>query len=267
MSIRAMSTAATGMRALSTAIDVIANNVANVNTVGFKKQRTDFEDLFYQQIRVSGGEAEGGGTIPAPVQVGLGTRLAATLRMFTQGSLQETGRELDMAIEGTGFFQIQLPDDIGGGAGYTRAGNFARDQNGQLVTVNGRLLSPGITIPADTTKISIGDDGVVRVAQPGQTELAEVGTIELANFPNPEGLKSIGENVFIETHASGAPVTGQPGTGGLGFVQQAFLETSNVEVVRELVGLIENQRAFELNSQSIKTANEMLQVASRLRNG
>ena len=265
MSIRAMNTAATGMRALSTALDVIANNIANVNTVGFKRSRVNFEDLFYQEIRTSGSEAEAGGTVPSPVQVGLGVRVASTQRMFSQGSLEETKRQLDLAIEGAGFFQVQLPDDVGSGIGYTRAGNFARDQEGRLVTMNGRLVIPPITIPADAEAIAISDDGVVSVRQTGQTELTEVGTIELALFPNPEGLKTIGENLFVETHASGPPTTGQPGTGGLGFIQQGFLETSNVEVVKELVGLIENQRAFELNGQSIKTADEMLQVTARLR--
>jgi len=267
MSIRAMSTAATGMRALSTAIDVIANNIANVNTLGFKRSRTNFEDLFYQELRASGSEAAGGGIVPTPTQVGLGVRLASTQRMFTQGSLQETERELDLAVEGAGFFQIQLPDDIGGGVGYTRAGNFAKDQDGQLATVNGRLAIPPITIPADAQKTEIGDNGVVAVLQTGETELTAIGTLELAHFPNPEGLKAIGENLYVETHSSGPPTVDQPGNGGLGLIQQGFLETSNVEVVKELVGLIENQRAFELNSQSIKTADEMLQVAAHLRNG
>lgn len=265
MSIRAMNTAASGMRALSTAVDVIANNVANVNTLGFKKSRANFEDLFYQEIRGSGSETGSGGMVPTPIQVGLGVRLASTQRLFTQGSLQETERELDLAIEGPGFFQVQLPDDIGGGTGYTRAGNFARDQNGRLVTVNGRLVLPAVTIPADTLAINVNSEGIIAVLQAGQTELTEVGTLELASFQNPEGLKSIGENVFIETQASGAPTTGEPGTDGLGLIQQGFLESSNVQVVNELVGLIENQRAFELNSQSIKTADEMLQVAARLR--
>jgi flagellar basal-body rod protein FlgG len=265
MSIRAMNTAATGMRALSIGIDLIANNVANVNTVGFKRSRANFEDLFYQQMRISGGETQGGGRVPAPLQVGLGVRLASTQRVFTQGNLQETERNLDLAVEGAGFFQVQLPDDIGGGVGYTRAGNFATDSEGRVVTVNGRLLSPAITIPSDWQDIDVSKDGVVYVRQAGQTDLTQVGTIELAQFANPEGLQAIGENLFIETHASGSPTTGQPGTGGLGLVQQGFLETSNVEIVKELVGLIENQRAFELNSQSIKTADEMLQVAARLR--
>jgi len=262
-----MNTAATGMRALSTAIDVIANNIANVNTLGFKGSRTNFQDLFYQELRASGSEIENGGMVPAPMQVGLGVRVASTQRLFTQGSLQGTERNLDVAIEGAGFFQVQLPDDIGGGAGYTRAGNFGRDENGRLVTMNGRFLIPSATIPDDTEMIDISSDGVIYVLQTGQTELSEVGTIELAQFPNAEGLKAIGENLFVETHASGSPTTGQPGTGGLGQVQQGYLETSNVHVVKELVGLIENQRAFELNSQSIKTADEMLQVAARLRNG
>jgi flagellar basal-body rod protein FlgG len=266
MSIRAMSTAATGMRALSTAIDVIANNVANVNTLGFKRSRANFEDLFYQEIRVSGSEIQGGGVVPAPMQVGLGVRLASTQRIFTQGGLQETERDLDMAVEGAGFFQVQLPDDIGGGVGYTRAGNFARDQDGRLVTVNGRLVQPAITIPTDAQYIDVTTDGVISVRQPGQTDLSQVGTIELAHFANPEGLEAIGENLYIETSASGSPTTGQPGTGGLGLIRKGYLETSNVQVVRELVGLIENQRAFELNSQSIKTADEMLQVVARLRN-
>jgi len=266
MSIRAMSTAATGMNALSVGTDVIANNIANVSTLGFKKSRVNFEDLFYQEIRASGSETSNGGIVPTPVQVGLGVRLASTQRLMSQGSLQETERELDVAIEGSGFFQIQLPDDIGGGVGYTRAGNFARDADGRLVTSNGRLVVPNLTVPGDATHVEIDSEGVVSVLQYGQTELSEIGTLELASFQNPEGLKSIGANLFIETHASGPPTTGQPGSGGLGLLQQGFLESSNVQVVNELVGLIENQRAFELNSQSIKTADEMLQVAATLRN-
>jgi flagellar basal-body rod protein FlgG len=262
-----MSTAATGMRALSTAIDVIANNVANVNTLGFKKSRVNFEDLFYQEIRSSGSEMEGGGVVPTPIQVGLGVRVASTQRVFTQGGLQETERKFDLAIEGPGFFQIQLPDDIGGGVGYTRAGNFARDQNGRLVTVNGRLVLPAITVPGDTLDIDVNSEGVVSVIQAGQTELAQIGTIELSHFQNSEGLRAMGENLYVETDASGPPTNGQPGADGLGMLQQGFLETSNVSVVTELVSLIENQRAFELNSQSIKTADEMLQVVARLRSG
>ena len=265
MSIRAMSTAATGMRALSTAVDVISNNIANVNTVGFKKSRANFADLFYQELRASGSQIENGGNIPAPMQVGLGVRVASTQRVFSQGGLQESERELDLAIEGAGFFQIQLPAEVGGGMGYTRAGNFGRDQNGRLVTVDGRLVQPAITLPADTQRIDVNSSGVVSVLQSGQETLSQVGVLELAQFPNLEGLKSIGENLYVETPASGSPSTGQPETAGLGKVRQGYLETSNVQVVNELVGLIENQRAFELNSQSIKAADEMLQVVASLR--
>jgi flagellar basal-body rod protein FlgG len=265
MSIRAMNTAATGMRALSLAVDVTANNIANVNTLGFKKSRTNFSDLFYQELRAAGSETENGGNLPTPVQVGLGVRVSSTQRMFTQGSLQETERELDLAIVGTGFFQVQLPSDIGGGVGYTRAGNFARDQSGRLVTVDGRLVLPSITIPADATRIDINSQGIVSVLTPGQTAMSQVGTLELAQFANPEGLKAIGENLYVETYASGAPTTGQAGEAGLGLIKQGFLETSNVQVVNELTGLIESQRAFELNSQCIKAADEMLQVIASLR--
>ncbi|MGB9498900.1 MAG: flagellar basal-body rod protein FlgG [Dissulfuribacterales bacterium] len=260
--IRGLWTASTGMQAQQLNIDVIANNLANVNTSGFKKSRPDFQDLMYQTITQAGTTSGVGNEIPTGIQVGLGTRPVAVQKIFTQGNYQETGNDLDIAIEGDGFFQILQPD---GSTSYTRAGAFKLDSTGAIVTSDGYPLQPAITIPTDTTAITITEDGTVSVLQAGQTASTQVGTIELANFSNPAGLKAIGKNLFQETDASGAVVLGTAGTDGLGTLTQKFLEMSNVSVVEEMVNMIVGQRAYEINSKAIQTADEMLQTANNVK--
>ncbi len=263
----ALHTAASGLSALSTEIDVRANNIANVNTIGFKGQRVNFEDLLYQHKLQPGVENAAGDAPPAGIQVGLGVRVSDTQPKFEVGSPIQTGNDLDMMIEGDGFFQVRTLEQEGTGIGYTRAGNFFRNPDGELVLGNssGSRLEPPINIPVDATSISISRDGTVSVMQPGAIQPAQVGQIELADFVNPAGLKRIGGNRFVETPASGPPITGAPGEDSLGPVLQHFIESSNVDPVEELVGLIKTQRAFELNSQTIQAADEVLQVISNLR--
>ncbi len=266
MGLTALFSAATGMKAQDTNIDVISNNIANVNTTAFKGVRANFQDLMYQRISVAGATDGENNQVPSETAVGLGVELVNTQRQFTQGRLDATGRELDIAIEGKGFLQIQLPEDAGrGGYGYTRDGNLYVDANGQLVTSQGYKVQPNITLPSDFTKVVIAKDGTVSVQTPGTTGLTQVGQLQLAYFTNPEGLESIGQNAFLETDASGTPNTGVPGSSGLGLVNQGHLENSNVELVDELVNMIRAQRAYEFNSQTIKTADEMLQALSTLR--
>ncbi len=260
--IRGLWTASTGMQAQQLNIDVIANNLANVNTSGFKKSRPDFQDLMYQTIIQAGTTSGVGNEIPTGIQVGLGTRPVAVQKIFTQGDYQETGNDLDIAIEGDGFFQVLQPD---GTTSYTRAGAFKLDSTGAMVTSDGYPLQPAITIPTDTTAVTITDDGTVSVLQAGQTASTQVGTIELASFSNPAGLKAIGKNLFLETDASGAVVLGTAGTDGLGTISQGFLEMSNVSVVEEMVNMIVGQRAYEVNSKAIQTADEMLQTANNVK--
>lgn len=267
MSIQALSTAATGLDALQTRIDVIANNLANVNTDGFHRSRIAFEDLFYQHLRMPGSQNEVAQT-GLGIHVGLGVRVAATQQVFEQGPLKSTGRDKDVAIVGRGFFQVQIPDTGGLNVGYTRAGNFTLNSDGQIVLSNahsGKLLLPAITVPSDTTTLQIDPDGTVRVSQSGSTTMTEIGQIELADFTNPEGLIPIGENMFLESEASGSPTTGVPGSDSLGQTRQGVLEGSNVSPVEELVDLISTQRAFELNSQVVKAADEALRVIANLR--
>lgn len=267
MAIVALNTAATGLAALSTEIDVIAHNLANVNTTAFKRSRVNFEDLLYQRQNTPGSRATSGATVPSVTQVGLGVRVSNTQLDMSQGSLESTKRQLDVAIEGDGFFQVQIQDDIGTGTGYTRVGTFFINRDGQFVLGNseGFLLEPAITVPADALDVTVGSDGTVEVTVPGSITPTTVGTIELARFVNDEGLQAIGSNIYVESEASGPPVTAVPGEGGAGTLVQEFLETSNVDPVRELVSLIKAQRAFELNSQSIQTADETLQVVGNLR--
>lgn len=261
--IRSLYTAATGMQAQQTNMDVISNNLANVNTRGFKKSRAEFQDLLYQTLRSSGATQAAGMTVPTGVQVGLGTRLVATQKQFTQGDLQETGNVFDMAIEGDGFFQVKLPT---GDTGYTRCGSFTPDRDGKLVTADGYVLQPEITIPQGATDISIGKDGTITVTVPGQANAQAVGTIELAKFVNPAGLIAEGGNIFTaRPDASGEAVPGTPGVDGFGSISNRFLETSNVKVVDEMVSMIIAQRAYEVNSKSIQSADEMLQTANNLR--
>ncbi len=268
MTVGALSTAATGLNALSSKLDVIANNLANVNTIGFKRSRTNFEDLLYQVKRQPGAENSQGDIAPAGIMVGNGVQLSSTQIMFEPGGVDMTGRPLDLRIEGNGFFQVKVFDDMGpNGIGYTRAGNFMRNANSELVlgNRNGFRLEPPVTVPEDATEIVITSDGTVMTLSPGDTELQDQGQILLARFVNPEGLVARGQNVYVETAASGPPDVLTPTEGGAGAIAQNSLEMSNVEPVTELVDMIQCQRAFELNSQSIKAADEMLRVVSRLR--
>jgi len=266
MGLTALFSAATGMQAQERNIDVISNNIANVNTTAFKKVRANFQDLMYQQLSPSGAVDAASNQVPSETAVGLGVELVNTQRSFTQGRLENTGRDLDMALEGKGFFQIQLPEDVGrGGYGFTRDGNFYVDSEGQLVTSQGYRVAPNITLPTDYTKVVVAKDGTVSVQTPGTTGLTELAQLELAYFINPEGLEAHGENIYLETDASGPVNTGVPGEAGLGLINQSHLESSNVELVEELVNMIRAQRAFEFNSQSIKTSDEMLQILGTLR--
>lgn len=254
--IRALWTAKTGLDGQQTHLDMIAHNLANVSTNGYKTMRPVFEDLLYQNIRQPGAQSSQQTQLPSGLQIGVGARVVATEHIFTQGNLQQTGNALDMAINGRGFFQILMPD---GTTAYTRDGAFQVDNTGQVVTSSGYPLQPSITIPADALSVTIGADGTVSVTQPGSTAVNQIGTIQLASFINPNGLQSLGENLFAETAASGAPAPNTPGTNGLGVINQAFLETSNVNVAEELVNMIETQRAFEINSKAITTSDQMLQ--------
>ncbi|MCX7962311.1 MAG: flagellar basal-body rod protein FlgG [Burkholderiales bacterium] len=254
--IRSLWISKTGLDAQQTNLDVIANNLANVATNGFKRSRAVFEDLLYQTIRSPGAQSSQATQLPSGLQVGTGVRPVATARIFTQGNLQQTGNPLDVAINGAGFFQIQLPD---GSTAYTRDGSFQLDSQGQLVTASGFVLQPGITVPANTLSVTIAQDGVVTVVQSGSPTPVQIGQIQLANFLNPAGLQPLGQNLFVETAASGAPSTGTPGTAGLGLLNQGYVETSNVNVVEELVNMIQAQRAFEINSRAIQVSDQILQ--------
>jgi len=251
----------TGMDAQQTQLDVISNNLANVGTTGFKRARVAFEDLLYQNVRQAGANSSQQTQLPTGLQVGTGVKPVATPRMFTQGNLQQTGNQLDLAINGQGFFQISMPD---GTTAYTRDGSFHVDQNGTLVTSNGFALNPAITIPANTQSVTIGQDGTVSVLIAGQATTQVVGNIQLANFTNPAGLEARGMNLFSETAASGTANANTAGTNGLGLLSQGYLETSNVNVVEELVSMIQTQRAYEINSKAIQTSDQMLARLSQL---
>lgn len=253
--IRSLWIARTGLDAQQTQLDVIANNLANVSTNGFKRARAVFEDLLYQNIRQPGAQSSQQTQLPTGLQLGTGVRPVSTARVFTQGSLQKTDNALDVAINGNGFFQIQLPD---GTTAYTRDGSFHKDNQGQIVTSDGYPLQPNIVIPADALEISIGQDGTVTVTQPGTAAATEIGALQLATFVNSGGLLSIGQNLFLETAASGAPTPNVPGVNGAGVVNQLYVETSNVNVAEELVTMIQTQRAYELNSKVITTSDAML---------
>ena len=257
--IRALYTAATGMEAQQLNIDVIANNLANVGTSGFKKSRADFQDLFYQTLKEPGGPATGTTQVPTGIQVGLGVRPVAVQRIHLQGDFSQTTNPLDVAIEGDGLFQVTLPD---GNTAYTRAGAFKLDSTGSLVTSEGDAVTPQITIPQGAQSISIGNDGTVSVTLAGQSAPSQVGQIQTVRFANPAGLRAEGRNLFRETDTSGTPQLGTPGQGGLGQLAQGFLESSNVSVVEELVAMISGQRAYEINSRAIAAADEMLRTAA-----
>ncbi|MCL4470454.1 MAG: flagellar basal-body rod protein FlgG [Sulfuricella sp.] len=259
--IRSLWIAKTGLDAQQTNIDVISNNLANVSTNGFKRSRPVFEDLLYQTLRQPGAQSSQQTQLPTGMQLGTGVRPVATEKIFTQGNLQQTGNSLDVAINGKGFFQILMPD---GTTSYTRDGSFQVDSQGQLVTSSGYAVQPAITIPSDALSVTIAKDGTVSVTQTGSTSPTQVGSLQLAGFINPAGLQNIGENLFQETAASGTPSANTPGTNGLGVLNQNYVETSNVNVVEELVNMIQAQRAYEINSKAITTSDQMLQKLTQL---
>jgi flagellar basal-body rod protein FlgG len=259
--IRSLWIAKTGLDAQQTQLDVTSNNLANVATNGFKRARAVFEDLLYQTLRQPGASSSAQTQIPSGLQIGTGVRPVATERIFTQGNLTQTGNSLDIAIQGEGFFQIQLPD---GTLGYTRDGAFQKDSQGQIVTANGYPLSPAITIPSNALSVTVGTDGVVTVLQSGSTTPVQIGQIQLASFVNNGGLQSMGQNLFLETASSGTATPNTPGTNGVGLLNQGYVETSNVNVVEELVSMITTQRAYEINSRSIQTSDQMLARLTQL---
>ncbi len=261
--IRSLFTAATGMIAQQMNIDTIAHNLANVNTTGFKKSRVNFQDLLYETIKPAGSETQAGTTIPEGMQIGHGVRPSAIAKVFTSGALIQTGNQLDVAIEGDGFFQVNLPD---GRIAYTRDGSFKINENGNVMTADGYLLTPAITVPTDAELVTIGSDGTISATIPGNSTPQTLGTLQLVRFANCAGLDArLGKNLLLETQASGTPNTGQPGLDGLGTISQGFLENSNVQVVEEILQMIIAQRAYEANSKVIQTADEMLQTANNVR--
>ncbi len=254
--------AKTGLDAQQTKMSNIANNLANAGTTGFKSSRAIFADLLYQNVRQVGAQSSQDTQLPSGLMLGTGVRTVATEKLFTQGNIQKTDNQLDMAIQGRGFFQILLPD---GSEAYTRDGTFQLSEQGQMVTSGGFTLQPAITIPENALAVNIGGDGTVSVRLPGATAISQIGTVQLADFVNPAGLQAVGDNLFVESSASGSPQSGNPGLNGLGTVLQGNVESSNVNVVEELVNMIETQRAYEMNSRAISTTDEMLQyVANNL---
>ncbi|MHC4551147.1 MAG: flagellar basal-body rod protein FlgG [Planctomycetota bacterium] len=252
--LRAFSTAATGMNAQQQMVDVTANNLANVNTTGFKRSQVNFQDLLYVKMKEFGSEVSAGLTSPGGIEIGSGVRVAGTVKVFTGGEMVNTGRSLDIALQGDGFLQVQMPD---GSTRYTRDGALQINATGQLCTTNGYLISPNITIPPDATGVDVEKDGSVNVRDSSGTQ-SVVGTIQLARFANPSGLSSEGDNLLAETESSGTPTTGTAGLDGFGAIQGGFLEKSNVQMVSELINLITAQRAYEVNSRAIKAGDEML---------
>jgi flagellar basal-body rod protein FlgG len=252
---------ATGMEAQRVNIDVISNNLANVNTSGFKRSRADFQELMYQTNQAAGSETAAGTEVPTGIQIGLGVEPASVQKIFQQGGLSLTDNPLDLAIEGDGFFQILLPD---GETGYTRAGNFKLDSQGQIVNSEGNPMEPSITIPSNTLSITITSDGTVSALEAGNLTPTTVGQIELARFTNPGGLQAMGKNIFMPSGSSGSITTANPGSDGLGTVNQGFVEMSNVNIVEEMVNMIVSQRAYELNSKVVQTSDQMLQMANNI---
>jgi len=248
--------AKTGLDAQQTRMAVTSNNLANVNTTGFKRSRAAFEDLIYQNERQPGAQSSQATQVPSGTMIGTGVRVVGTEKLFTQGETVQTNNPLDMAVQGRGFFQVTMPD---GTVAYTRDGSFHLNSDGQIVTNSGYPLEPALTVPANAQSLTIGTDGTVSVALPGQAAPAQIGTVQTADFINPAGLEARGENLFVETASSGAPQTGTPGLNGLGMVTQGSLESSNVNVVEELVNMIETQRAYEMNSKAISATDQMLQ--------
>ncbi|MHC1480562.1 flagellar basal-body rod protein FlgG [Frateuria aurantia] len=248
--------AKTGLNAQQTEMDVISNNIANASTTGFKSSRATFQDLIYQNQGQPGAQTTQQTESPSGLMLGTGVKVSGTEKIFTQGNVESTGNSLDVAIQGTGFLQVTLPD---GTLAYTRDGSLQMDENGQLVTSDGYPISPSITIPANTTSITIGTDGTVSATSNGSTTATQVGNLQLATFINPAGLEPMGQNLYLETTSSGAPETGQPGLDGLGTLDQGSLESSNVNVVEEMVNMIETQRTYEMNSKVISADDDMLQ--------
>ncbi len=259
--LRSLYIAKTGMDSSQFRLDVVSNNLANVNTTGFKKSRAVFEDLMYQVLRQPGSQSANNTQVPTGLMVGTGAAPVATDRMFQQGNTQQTENPLDVAINGRGFLRFQMPD---GTIGYSRDGNLKLDSEGRIVNSNGYLLDPPITVPSNSTKLTISQNGLVQTSVPGSTAASDLGTIQLADFVNPQGLESVGQNLFLETAASGGPVTGDPGANGIGTVMQGYVEASNVNVTEELINMIQAQRSYELNSRGVKTSDEMLQRLSQL---
>ncbi|VCU69901.1 Flagellar basal-body rod protein FlgG [Pigmentiphaga humi] len=259
--IRSLWIAKTGLDAQQTQLDVISNNLANVSTNGYKRSRAVFEDLLYQTVRPAGTQTTQQNQVPAGLTLGTGARPVATVRNYSQGALQQTSSGFDLAVNGAGFFQVQLPD---GTLAYTRDGSFQIDSQGQLVTNNGLILDPGIVVPEGVKEVAVGQDGVVTATVAGQTQPVQLGQVQLATFINPAGLQPLGQNLFGETAASGVPVVNVPGLNGAGLINQGYVEASNVNVVEELVGMIQTQRAYEINSRAISTADQMLQRIAQL---
>ncbi len=259
---RALYIAATGMEAQQLNIDVISNNLANVNTTGFKKSRADFQDLLYQTIKMAGSSSGGGTQVPAGIQVGSGVRPASVQKMFSQGDFQNTQNPLDLAVEGDGLFQVAMPN---GTTAFTRSGSFKKDSTGRLVTSDGYPVEPSITLPSDTVSVTVSANGGVSVLQAGSSTPTEIGTIQLVRFSNPTGLNSIGRNLFLPTPASGDAVSGTPGEAGFGTIAQGFLEASNVNIAEELVNMIIGQRAYEINSKAMQSADEMMKTANEVK--
>ena len=262
---RALSTAATGMAAQQLNVEVISNNIANMNTVGFKKQRAEFEDLLYQDISTAGEQSSSANTVvPTGIQIGAGVKTGSVYRITSQGSLTQTSNKLDVAIQGRGYLQVQLPS---GETAYTRAGNLSLNDQGQVVTADGYQIQPAITIPQNATSVTISPSGQVQVTQPGATAPAVIGQIQLATFVNQGGLEAIGDNLFLVSAASGAATTGSPNTAGFGQLKQGYTEASNVDAVAEITALIVAQRAYEMNSKVVSTADQMLATASNTKTG
>ncbi len=262
---RALSIAATGMQAQQTNVEVIANNLANMNTTAYKEQRAEFEDLLYQNVQTPGSQTSDTGTIlPSGIQLGAGVRTAAVYRIDTQGDLQSTSNPYDMAVQGPGFFRVIMPD---GTDSYTRAGNFALSPAGLIVTQDGYTVEPGISVPTNALSVTVNTQGQVQATIPGQTAPQTLGQLELDIFPNEAGLNALGDNLYQQTQSSGAPQAGVPGAAGYGTIQQGFLETSNVNPVEEITSLITAQRAYEMNSKVVTAANDMLQITANMGQG
>ncbi|MBU6459498.1 MAG: flagellar basal-body rod protein FlgG [Proteobacteria bacterium] len=257
----ALAIAKTGLEAQQTQLDVITNNLANVSTNGYKESRAVFQDLLYQNVRQAGAQSSQQTQLPSGLQLGTGVQTVATEKIFTQGNLQKTGNQLDVAIDGQGFFQVLMPD---GSTAYSRDGSFQLDNQGEVVTSSGYVVQPAITVPPNSSNLTIGSDGTVTVTEPGSVSPVQVGSIQLANFINPAGLQAIGQNLFLETAASGSPTTNSPGSNGMGSLDQGYVENSNVNVVEELVNMIQAQRSYEMNSKAISTADQMLQNLSQI---